>query len=233
MSCHFGLDPESALLLPLNFLHFTYYFLLFADGVVVFAVNFLLFTFYLLPGVLMSVQKYITILFVFTALLWMSACKAERTVIEETPPIPEQAIEKFTITETEKGKLKMILESESAVINEEKKTAVLQLPRVKFYKEGEYASTLIAESADIDLDTYDIFGKGKCTIETANNEYLQTRDLSYNARKELIYSVNDVKITTKSETITGKGFESDTKLEKVIIKKQKVILDNSKSKAAL
>ena len=181
----------------------------------------------------MSVQKYKIILFFFTALLLMSSCKAERIVIEETPHIPEQAIEKFTITETEKGKLKMILESESAVINEEKKRAVLQLPRVKFYKEGEYASILISESAEIDLDTYDIFGKGKCTVETANNEYLQTRDLSYNSKKELIYSVNDVKITTKSETITGKGFESDTKLEKVIIKKQKVILDNSKNKAAV
>ena len=33
----------------------------------------------------------------------------------------EQAVEKFTITETELGNLKMILESESAIIDEEKK----------------------------------------------------------------------------------------------------------------
>jgi LPS export ABC transporter protein LptC len=174
----------------------------------------------------MSVKKYKILSFVFAALFVASACKSEKTVIEETPPIPEQAVEQFTITETEKGKLKMILESESAVINEEKQTAVLQLPRVKFYKEGQYVSTLIAEKAEINLDTYDVFGKGKCTVETANSEYLQTTDLSYNAKKELVYSVNDVKITTKSEIITGKGFESDTKLEKAVIKKQKVIFDN-------
>jgi LPS export ABC transporter protein LptC len=173
-------------------------------------------------------KKYQILLFAFAALFIVS-CKSEKTVIEEMPPIPEQAVEKFTITETEKGKLKMILESESAVINEEKKIAVLQLPRVKFYKEGSYVSTLIAESAEINLETYDVFGKGKCTIETADSQYLQTKDLSYNAKKELIYSVNDVRITTESETITGKGFESDTKLEKIIIKKQKVILDNSKA----
>jgi LPS export ABC transporter protein LptC len=130
----------------------------------------------------MRVKKYQILLFAFAAFFIIS-CKTEKTVIEETPPIPEQAVEKFTITETEKGKLKMILESESAVINEEKKIAVLQLPRVKFYKEGMYVSTLIAEKAEINLETYDVFGKGKCTIETANSEYLQTKDLSYNAKK--------------------------------------------------
>ncbi|MDR2192772.1 MAG: LPS export ABC transporter periplasmic protein LptC [Endomicrobium sp.] len=177
----------------------------------------------------MRIEKRRIILLIFAGLFFMTACKAEKTVIEETPPIPEQAVEKFTITETEKGKLKMILESESAVINEEKKTAVLRLPRVKFYKEGRYVSTLIAESAEIKLDSYDVFGKGKCSVETADNEYLQTTDLSYNAQKELIYSANDVKITTKNEIITGKSFESDTKLKKIVIKKQKVILDNAKA----
>ncbi|MDR1942426.1 MAG: LPS export ABC transporter periplasmic protein LptC [Endomicrobium sp.] len=155
-----------------------------------------------------------------------SGCKTEKTVIEETPPMPEQAIEKFTVTETESGKLKMILESQSAVINEDNKTANLKLPRVKFYRDGLYASTLVSESADVNLETYDISGHGKCTVETANNEYLQTTDLNYNAKDEMIYSVNDVKMTRGNETITGKGFETDVKLDKVVIKKQRVVLEN-------
>ena len=97
---------------------------------------------------------------------------------------------------------------------------------MKFYRDGQYASTLVAESADINLETYDINGRGKCTLETADNEYLQTTDLSYNAKKEIVYSVNDVKITRGNETITGKGFETDVKFEKAVIKKQRVVLEN-------
>ena len=178
----------------------------------------------------MQVQKYKITVFAFTAfaaVLLLSSCKTEKSVIEETPPMAEQAIEKFTITETEKGKLKMILESESAIINEEKQVAHLKLPRVKFYKEGEYVSTLITESADIHLETYDIYGHGKCTVDTANNEHLQTTDLRYDAKKETVYSKNDVKMIRQGETVFGKGFEADTKLEKIIIKNQKVILDKN------
>lgn len=148
--------------------------------------------------------------------------------IEEVPPMAEQAVEKFVITETEEGKLKMVLESESAVIDEEKKVAVLKLPIVKFYKNGEYASTLVTESATINLDTYDVSGHGKCTVDTADNEYLQTTDLQYNAKKSIVFSNNDVKLTRQDETVYGKGFEADTKLEKIIIKKQRVEL-NSKN----
>lgn len=181
-----------------------------------------------LKGIVMQAQKYKIILLVFVAFACAAllGCEQEKMVIEETPPIAEQAVEKFTITETEEGKLKMVLESESAVINEEKKRAVLKLPRVKFYKDGEYVSTLITESATINLDTYDVFGHGKCTVDTANNEHLQTTDLQYNAKKDIVFSKNDVKLTRQDEIVYGKGFEADTKLEKIIIKKQRVELIN-------
>lgn len=163
----------------------------------------------------------------FAALFIFAGCKNEKTVIEETPPMSEQAVEKFTITETELGKLKMILESESAIIDEEKKVAHLRLPRVKLYRDGVYASTLVTENAEIDLDTYNVIGHGKCTVDTANNEHLQTTDLHYNTQKSIVYSNTDVKVTRRGETVYGKGFEADTKLEKIIIKKQRVILENN------
>jgi len=180
-------------------------------------------------GILMCVQKYKITLFVFIALVsvLIAGCKAEKTVIEEMPPMEEQAVEKFTITETEAGKLKMILESESAVINEEKKRAHLKLPRVKFYQDGQYSSTLVSESADINLETYDISGHGKCTVDTVNNERLETTNLQYNAKENKVYSKNDVIIKRQNETVFGKSFEADTKLDKIVIKNQKVILSKT------
>ncbi|AKL97461.1 LPS export ABC transporter periplasmic protein LptC [Endomicrobium proavitum] len=177
----------------------------------------------------MRILRYERILFVFAALICvaLASCKSEKTIIEETPPMTEQAVEKFTITETEAGKVKMVLESESAIINEDTQKAFLRLPRVKFYQDGKYASTLITESADINLETYDIAGHGKCTIDTVNNEHLQTTNLGYDAKKKIVFSKTDVTLTRDGDTVYGKGFEADTKLDKIVIKKQKIIINKN------
>ena len=155
----------------------------------------------------------------------LCSCIEEENSIEETPPTTEQTIEKFVITETKDGNIKTILESESAIIDEDNKIATLKLPKVKFYEDGKYKSILIAESGEINMETNDIKALGKCTVETADNEYLQTRDVSFNAKKRLIYSDSDIKITKGKDVIYGKGFESDTDLKNIVIKKQRIIID--------
>ena len=56
-------------------------------------------------------------------------------------------------------------------------------------------------------------------------QYLQTRDVSYDAKKQLIYSDSDIKITKDKDVMYGKGFESDTDLKNIVIKKQRIIID--------
>ncbi|MDR1418101.1 MAG: LPS export ABC transporter periplasmic protein LptC [Endomicrobium sp.] len=154
-------------------------------------------------------------------------CKEKKIVIEETPPISEQTIEKFTITQTSDGKLKMILEAESAIINDEDQIANLKLPIIKFYNNGEYVSTLVTEKAKINMETYDIEGFGKCTIDNSDNEQLQTTDLMYVASKELIYSNKNIEITKPDQKIYGTSFQSDVKLENIVIKNQRTVFDKS------
>ncbi|MBR3655460.1 MAG: LPS export ABC transporter periplasmic protein LptC [Elusimicrobia bacterium] len=153
------------------------------------------------------------------------SCVEEENTIEETPPTTEQTIEKFVITETKDGKIKTILEAESAIIDEDNKIAKLKLPKVKFYEDGKYQSILIAEEGEINMETNNVKAFGKCTVETVNNEYLQTRDVSYDAKKQLIYSDSDIKITKDKDVMYGKGFESDTELKNIVIKKQRIIID--------
>ncbi|MDR2811616.1 MAG: LPS export ABC transporter periplasmic protein LptC [Endomicrobium sp.] len=163
-----------------------------------------------------------TFFFIF---LFLGGCKSEKIVIEEMPPMSKHTIEKFTITQTENGKLKMIIEAESAIIDEKWSIAHLKLPIVKFYDKGNYVSTLTAESADINLETYGVKGIGKCVIDTANNEHLQTTNLMYNAKKNLLYSNNNVKIKKPGQMIYGTRFDADAKLETITIKNQRAVLD--------
>lgn len=155
----------------------------------------------------------------------LTSCKEEESIIEETPPTTEQTIEKFVVTETQEGKIKTILEAESAIILDNEKKAYLTLPRIKFYEDGKYTSILVAESGEIDLETNDVKALGKCTVDTVKNEYLQTRDIFYNASKKLISSNNDIKITRGKEVIYGSGFTSDINLNNITVKKQRVIID--------
>lgn len=152
-------------------------------------------------------------------------CTTKETIIEKIPQIPEQTIEKFTITQTDEGKLKMILEAESAIIDESKNTAHLKLPVIKFYDKGEYVSMLVTESAVINMETYDVRGIGECNIDNAKNEHLQTTNLMYDAKKKRVYGDHDVKITKPNETIYGTSFEADAKTDNIIIKNQRTVLE--------
>jgi LPS export ABC transporter protein LptC len=181
-------------------------------------------------GIVMSFSKKYVICFVIIIILFLSVFtffirSAQKTAVEETLPISEQTIEEFTITETHDGRLGMILKAEFAIVNESENIVHLKLPIIKFYNKGSYISTFVAESADINMGTYDIKGNGKCTLNSAKNECLQTENLIYNAKKELIYSDNNVKVTRPSETVYGTSFKSDTKLEKIVIKNQRILID--------
>lgn len=165
------------------------------------------------------------LIFLLVSICFTSSCKEEETIIEETPPTTEQTIEKFIVTETQDGKIKTILEAESAIIDDNEKKAYLTLPRIKFYEDGKYTSILVAESGEINLETNDVKALGKCTVDTVKNEYLQTRDISYDAAKKLIYSNSDIKITRDKEVIYGSGFRSDINLNNITVKKQRVIID--------
>jgi LPS export ABC transporter protein LptC len=156
-------------------------------------------------------------------------CRSGKNTSDETSSIPEkQTIEMVTIIKTQNGKLEMILKANFASIDESKNIAHLRLPMVKFYDRGKHVSTFIAESADVDMEMYDIRGHGKCIISSLNYGSLETRDLMYSANKKNIYTDNDVKVVRQGEKIYGTSLESDVKLEKIIIRDPRVMLDQIK-----
>jgi LPS export ABC transporter protein LptC len=162
---------------------------------------------------------------VILAISLFFGCKPKKTIAEETQSILEQTIEEFFITQTDKGKIKITIESESVIINEKENIAHLKRPLVKFYDKGKYTSTLIADEGTINTLTYDINGMGKCTIDTLNNGRLETSELFYDGKKELIYSDRDVEIIRPGEIVRGTSFKSDVKLDKITIKNQKTIIE--------
>ncbi len=168
---------------------------------------------------------FLNCLFVICSFMLFSCNIHENTEETAVGAKNEQTIEKFVITETKDGKIKTILESDFAVIDEDNKIATLTEPKVKFYDDGKYQSTLIADRGKVDMDTNNIKALGKCIVDTVNNEHLETTDVTYDANKKMIFSDGDIKITREDGVIYGKGFESDTDLQNIIIKNERIIID--------
>ncbi|MDR1400766.1 MAG: LPS export ABC transporter periplasmic protein LptC [Endomicrobium sp.] len=155
---------------------------------------------------------------------FLTSCKSEGVIVEETPSSYDQKVEKFTATRVHRGKINMTLECESAVIDS-KNIANLGHAVMKFYDGGNCVLNLISEGVRVNMETCDVECIGKCVINTTNNENLQTANLIYNAKNKLIYSNNDIKFTKPNETVYGTGFESDIMLSNIVIKNQRIIID--------
>ncbi|MDR3071462.1 MAG: LPS export ABC transporter periplasmic protein LptC [Endomicrobium sp.] len=154
----------------------------------------------------------------------LAGCKTEKAPVGRVRRGFNQIIEKFTIVQTSKGKLKIILEAESAIMDGDKGVAHAKFVKAKIYDNGKFASMLTAEVANIDMVTNDVYCAGKCVLDSANNEHLETTDLMYSAGKDLIYSNNSVKITRSGEILYGTSFRSNTKLDKITVENQKTVL---------
>ncbi|MCL2388842.1 MAG: LPS export ABC transporter periplasmic protein LptC [Elusimicrobia bacterium] len=140
--------------------------------------------------------------------------------------MPEQKIENFTITEMRGGKVIIVIESEGAVINDTSTKAFVRHPRVRFFQDGVYTSTLVGEKAILNLENYNLRGVGKAVMNTVDGERLESYNLFYNAQTQKVSSEYFVRLTRENETVTGVGFDADTALENVNIRSPKIILEN-------
>jgi LPS export ABC transporter protein LptC len=141
-------------------------------------------------------------------------------VVQETETVPDQAIEQFTATETQSGKVHWILESVYAQIIESRKEAALKAPVIKFFTAGKYTSTLKAEKGHVNMDTFAIYTEGNCLLDTAKGESLKTTNLRYLPDTQKIVTDEYVTLVKDGSVVNGKGLEATPDLETITIKEQ-------------
>jgi LPS export ABC transporter protein LptC len=158
--------------------------------------------------------------------MFLFACGRVAQKSEREEPAALHVIEQFTITETESGKLKMTMQGERAEVDEGSGIATIKKPVIKFYRNGNYQAMITMEQADINLDSYDVKGIGKCVVDAVDGEHLETTDLRYNSSENKVYGDEGVKITRPGETLYGTSFEADTAFKNVIIYNQRIVVNN-------
>lgn len=133
----------------------------------------------------------------------------------------EQELEKFSMVETVQGKKQWELEAAQAQVFEIDKKTLLEKIRLKFYKDNQLSSTLIAEKGYINTETGDMEAEDKVRFFSEQQKVtVETDKLYWDNTLKKIVTDSFVRQTREDGVITGYGMEAEPDLSKVIIKNQ-------------
>ena len=152
-----------------------------------------------------------SILFCFFTLLF--SCSNDPKIIKtfvSSKNLPFETIKEAELTYTEKGKVKVKIISKQI----ERYTASSTINFsggiiVYFYNDSAIiTSTLTAEEAIIDEKKEQMMAQVNVELVNHKQEKLNTEQLIWDEKSNLIFTEKTVRITTKEEVIFGEGFES-------------------------
>ena len=132
--------------------------------------------------------------------------------------VPEQQIFDYRFIETRQGVRQWVLESDEMLKFAGQDGMLLVDLKMVFFKEGTYHSTLTADSGRANQITRDVHAWGTVVVVTEDGRKLETEELFFDNRRELIH--NDVfdKLTREGDVVTGIGLEATPDLEYIELK---------------
>lgn len=133
----------------------------------------------------------------------------------------EQYLEKFSMVETQAGKMQWELEAARALLQESEKRTKLEKIKLKFYKDEKLASVLIAEKGDINTETGDMVATGNVVFTSESEKVkVETDILNWDNKRKKIVTDAFVKETRPGTIITGYGLEAEPDLSRSVIKRE-------------
>jgi LPS export ABC transporter protein LptC len=154
--------------------------------------------------------------------LLISTCGKEEPKAPQSPlDVPDQVMEKTTITFTEEGVKLAVIQSEYVAVYEKQDLKKAKGVRVDFYdQKGNHTSVLVADSGLIQEKKQNLEAIGNVVVTTGEGIKLQTASLRWDPQKRKIVTDDFVKITKKKDVVTGYGLEADEELKHFVIKKR-------------
>ena len=142
-----------------------------------------------------------------------SACSNDPKIVEtfvSSKNLPSETIKEAELIYTEKGKVKVKIIAKK--IERYTATSTINFSEgivVHFYNDSAIiTSTLTAQEASIDEKKEQMMAQVNVELVNQKQEKLNTEQLIWDEKSNLIFTEKLVKITTKDEIIFGEGFES-------------------------
>ena len=144
----------------------------------------------------------------------LSSCSNDPDIVKTfvtQEGLPIEQSHEVKIIQTEHGLIKIKLEAEKVERFIDPKE-ILKLSnglRVEFYNDSiELISVLLAETAILDQKTEIMEAKNNVVLEGKDGNKLESEELTWDLKKDLIFTDKKVTITIDQDIIHGYGFES-------------------------
>jgi len=147
-------------------------------------------------------------------------------LITNTNDLPNHSAKNIKIVHTDSARLRLTLEAPELNGYTEIEKPYTEFPqglKASFYNRSENLESVITAEYAIYFDETEIW-EAKNNVVAKNvieNRKLETEQLFWDQKNELLYSEKFVKVTTEDEIIYGDGFESDQNFTKWKILKPK------------
>jgi len=150
-------------------------------------------------------------------------------------PIPDasavtQILSDFQMQDILEGTKNMVVEAPEGRIAEQQREALVDKPRISFYKQGAISSTLNAPQGKIGLDTHAVVVWGGVTVVTPDSATLTTESLRYNPTNRHLMTDDTVRLEKPTSITIGKGLDAEPDLSRVRIGHQKIYFKSNEHK---
>jgi LPS export ABC transporter protein LptC len=129
---------------------------------------------------------------------------------------PAQVFSGLTLRESEGGRLRWVLQADSAVSQGQNNPTVLHGIRVEFYNAAgdSVRSTLVADEGEVTPKEKqrDLLARGHVIVRTPEGHTLETEELRWDHAAGKVISNDLVRLTRGESVLTGVGIESDPEL---------------------
>ncbi|MFH1143542.1 MAG: LPS export ABC transporter periplasmic protein LptC [Candidatus Eisenbacteria bacterium] len=152
-----------------------------------------------------------------------AACEPEPArVAEGTASDLVQAVEGMTLRESQEGKLRWVLNADTARVHEKDDLTILLGVQVDFYDaEGEsISSTLTAREGQVDARTRGLIARREVVVLSREGHRLETEELRWDPELGKVVSERFVRLTKGGSVLTGIGIETDPELRSYAIRSE-------------
>lgn len=129
------------------------------------------------------------------------------------PRVPEQEILDYRLIQTAEGVRRWTLTSDRMRKYADQEEVELDEPRMEFYRDGIYYSTLTARHGRANLDGRSMFAQGGVVVVTADGRRLETEELRYDNGTGRITNTVFNRFTRGSDVVTGYGLDASPGFE--------------------
>lgn len=157
-------------------------------------------------------------------LLSVGGCSGAGETASEVPgakqDVPEQQFFEYVHTETTAGVTQWILESDEMKKYSGERDVQFTVVKMDFFNDGVHFSTLTADSGSGNMQARDVHVWGNVVVLKDNGDKLETEELFFDNKNQLIHNEIFNRMTTVDDVVTGFGLEATPDLEYIKIKNQ-------------